>query len=135
MIEASLFHPVALTDDLGEKPLAAHLMGQDLVLWRDSAGDVHAAADRCPHRGAALSMGRVDGDVLECAYHGWRFDGRGQCVGVPALPSFKPPAEHRACSYSARVAYGLIWVAMKADVPNDAPGLAFWARFWFCTRV
>jgi phenylpropionate dioxygenase-like ring-hydroxylating dioxygenase large terminal subunit len=95
-------------------------MGQDLVLWRDSHGAVHAAADRCPHRGAALSMGRVQGDTLECAYHGWRFDGTGRCVAVPALPQFTPPPEHRACAYSARVAYGLVWVALRADLAPEA---------------
>jgi len=123
MFEASLFHPVAQMSDLADRPLALQLLGQDLVLWRDSKGAVHAAADRCPHRGAALSMGRVQGDTLECGYHGWRFDGRGQCVAVPALPDFKPPIEHRACAYSARLAYGLIWVALHADVPDDAPDL------------
>lgn len=118
MIEATLFHPVAGVDDLGAQPLAAGLLDQSLVLWRDSAG-VHAAADRCPHRGAALSMGRVTGDTLECPYHGWRFDGRGRCVAVPALPEFTPPAEHRACMYSAREAYGLVWVALRADASGD----------------
>jgi len=78
MIESSLFHPVALVDDLGAAPLAVQLLGRDLVLWRDARGGVHAATDRCPHRGAALSMGRVHGDTLECAYHGWRFDGSGR---------------------------------------------------------
>ena len=53
---------------------------------------------------------------MQCAYHGWRFDGRGRCVAVPALPQFVPPAEHRACAYSARLAYGLVWVALRADV-------------------
>lgn len=123
MIETTLFHPVALETDLGAGPIAAHLMANDLVLWRDSTGAVHAGVDRCPHRGAALSRGRVEGDLLECAYHGWRFDGGGRCVAVPALPHFVPPAEHRASMYSARVAYGLIWVALQADVPGDAPGL------------
>jgi len=127
MFEKTLFHPVARVEDLGERPLAAHLMGEDLVLWRDRSGDVHAAADRCPHRGAALSLGRVvshaDGDALECGYHGWRFDGGGQCVAVPALPGFTPPAEHRACAYSARTAYGLIWVALRSGVAADESGL------------
>ena len=122
-IEATLFHPVAQVDDLGASPLAVQLLSQAVVLWRDSADAVHAAADRCPHRGAALSMGRVDGDLLECPYHGWRFDASGRCVAVPALPQFVPPAGHRACTYSARTAYGLIWVALQADVPEDAPDL------------
>lgn len=122
MIEASLFHPVLLIDTLGAAPLPAQLLGRELVLWRDSRGAVHAAADRCPHRGAALSLGRVQGDTLECAYHGWRFDGRGQCVAVPALPDFVPPAGHRACAHSVRLAFGLVWVALDADVLPDAPG-------------
>jgi phenylpropionate dioxygenase-like ring-hydroxylating dioxygenase large terminal subunit len=99
-------------------------MGQDLVLWRDSAGTVHAGADRCPHRGAALSLGRVQGDTLECAYHGWRFDARGSCVAVPALPAFVPPASHRACVYSARVAYGLVWVALADQADGPLPAFA-----------
>lgn len=120
MYEASLFHPVASIEELSDTPLAARLFEQDLVVWRDSKGEVHAAADRCPHRGAALSIGRVQGDTLECAYHGWRFDGRGQCVAIPALPQFVPPASHRACAYNARVAYGLIWVALRDDVSGES---------------
>lgn len=122
LFEDSLFHPVAQVIDLGDRPLAAHLMEQDLVLWRDSTGRVHAAADRCPHRGAALSLGRVhhgpNGDTLECAYHGWRFDGTGRCIAVPAVPHFIPPPEHRACAYSALTAYGLVWVALRADLAD-----------------
>ena len=121
MIESSLFHPVALVDDLGAAPLAVQLLGRDLVLWRDARGGVHAATDRGPHRGAALSMGRVHGDTLECAYHGWRFDGSGRCVAVPAVPDFVPPPGHRAWSHSVRIAFGLVWVALDADVPPDAP--------------
>ena len=123
MNESQLFHPVALADALGAaQPLAAHLMGHDLVLWRDAAGAPRAAVDRCPHRGAALSLGRVHGGTLECAYHGWRFDGHGRCVAVPALPQFVPPASHQACMYSARIAYGLVWVALRAGVPDDEAG-------------
>jgi len=121
MIETSLFHPVASAADVADKPFAAHLLGQEIVLWRDSRGAVHAFADRCPHRGAALSMGRIRGDLLECAYHGWAFEGGGHCVAVPAVPAFKPPAEHRACAYSARIAYGLVWVALQADATSAVP--------------
>jgi phenylpropionate dioxygenase-like ring-hydroxylating dioxygenase large terminal subunit len=123
MFETTRFHPVADVARLGAEPLAAQLMGGALVLWRDAAGAVHAAADRCPHRGAALSRGRVQGDTLECPYHGWRFDASGRCVLVPALPDFVPPPEHRACMYSARVAYGLVWVALQAGIADDASGL------------
>ena len=87
MIEHTLWHPVALSADVADKPVAAQLLEQALVLWRDAQGAVHAWADKCPHRGAKLSLGRVvhgalgnansSGNaaqsVLECAYHGWQF--------------------------------------------------------------
>jgi len=116
MIEATLWHPVAALAELDERggaPLAVRLLEQSLVVWRDASGGVHAWADRCPHRGTPLSMGRVTGDRLQCAYHGWQFDARGKCVGIPALPEFVPPASHAACVYPTRVAFGLAWVRLE----------------------
>ena len=113
MIEASHWHPLALTQDVAPGPLAACVLRQDLALWRDGAGQVQAFADRCPHRGTRLSLGRVQGGQLECAYHGWRFAPSGQCVAVPALPSFVPPPTHCATRFEACEAYGLVWVRMK----------------------
>jgi phenylpropionate dioxygenase-like ring-hydroxylating dioxygenase large terminal subunit len=123
MIERMLWHPVALSTDVADKPLAARLLGQDLVVWRANAsagqGAVQAWADKCPHRGAKLSLGRVQTTVqgastLECAYHGWQFDGAGQCTLVPALPEFAPPAGHCVKTFAAREAYGLVWVQLDA---------------------
>jgi phenylpropionate dioxygenase-like ring-hydroxylating dioxygenase large terminal subunit len=110
MIEKQHWHPVAALSALGDAPLPVRLLEEDLVLWRDGAGAIHAWPDRCPHRGAKLSLGRVCGDRLECAYHGWQFDAKGQCVQVPALPAFVPPAGHRVASFDVRTAYGLVWV-------------------------
>jgi phenylpropionate dioxygenase-like ring-hydroxylating dioxygenase large terminal subunit len=117
MIEGSLWHPVAELDALVAAPLAARLLGEDLVLWRDASGAVQVFADRCPHRGTKLSLGRVvDGGArLECAYHGWQFDASGQCVAIPALPEFTPPVSHRACTFEAREAHGLVWVRLQAS--------------------
>lgn len=92
-------------------------MGEDLALWRDGSGAVHAFADHCPHRGARLSMGRVVDDVLECPYHGWRFAGDARCVAIPALPAFTPPEGHRACAYLASEWAGLVWV--RLDIAGD----------------
>jgi phenylpropionate dioxygenase-like ring-hydroxylating dioxygenase large terminal subunit len=112
MIEATHWHPVALAGDCIDAPLAVRLLAQDLVLWRDESGAVQAWADRCPHRGARLSLGRVLDGQLECGYHGWRFAASGQCVRVPALPSFEPPATHCATRFEAREAYGLVWARL-----------------------
>jgi len=128
MLEKTLWHPVALAEAVTAAPLAALLLGQGLVLWRDDTGTVHAWADRCPHRGARLSLGRVQGNRLECPYHGWQFDGRGQCRHVPALPHFTPLSSHRAQTFEAQEAHGLVWVRLQApagehsDLPKFIEG-------------
>lgn len=120
MIERQHWHPVAGSEAIAAQPVPARLLGEDLVLWRDAAGTVHAWPDRCPHRGARLSLGRVEGNHLECPYHGWQFAPSGQCVHVPALPSFTPPATHCVQGFEAREAYGLVWVR-RAPGEVDLP--------------
>jgi len=119
MIEKELWHPVALADEVADAPLAARLLGESIVLWRDGAGAVQAWADRCPHRGAQLSLGRVvpceGGKALECPYHGWRFAAGGPCAHVPALPDFVPPATHHATVHAAQEAHGLVWVRLAGE--------------------
>lgn len=125
MIERQLWHPVASADHVAAQPVAARLLAEDLVLWRDPSGAVHAWPDRCPHRGAKLSLGRVEGGHLECPYHGWQFGPAGQCVHVPALPGFSPPPTHRVQGFEAQEAHGLVWVRMA---PGDAAMPAFAAE-------
>ena len=120
MIEHCHWHPVAAVDELGAQPRPARLLGQDLVLWRDADGAVHAWPDRCPHRGAKLSLGRVEDGRIECPYHGWQFEGSGRCVHVPALPSFTRPATHCVRTYEAREARGLVWVRIE-HATTDLP--------------
>ena len=119
MIEATLWHPVAESTSLTDAPLPARLLGHDVVLWRDNFGRAHAWADRCPHRGTRLSLGRVlhtdDGSRIECPYHGWQFASEGACRLIPALPDFTPPASHTACTHEAHEAHGLVWVRLQAS--------------------
>ena len=114
MMEASLWHPVALSDAVQHTPLAVQLLERDVVLWRADDGAVQAFADRCPHRGARLSLGRVVDNRLECAYHGWQFAPGGQCVRMPAMPDFQPAAVHCARRFEACEAHGLVWVRLQA---------------------
>lgn len=119
MIERTLWHPVALAHAVGAQPVAAVLLGEELVLWRDGEGAAHAWADQCPHRGARFSLGRVTGGQLECPYHGWRFQAGGQCTHIPAVPGFTPGPRHCARAFDTREAHGMLWVRLAA--PEGPP--------------
>ena len=113
MTERSLWHPVAQSQEVVTAPLPVQLLEQPLVLWRNAEGLVQAFNDRCPHRGARLSMGRVENNNLECPYHGWQFTSGGQCVKVPAVPDFVPPPSQCVKSFEVQEAYGLVWVRLE----------------------
>lgn len=121
MMEKNQWHPLALSHDVIDAPLAVRLLEQDLVLWRDTSGRAQAFVDRCPHRGARLSLGRVNAGNLECPYHGWQFADNGQCVKVPAVPGFTPPPQHCVKSFNVQEAYGLVWVQLQAPEGADVP--------------
>lgn len=73
------FHPVLAAAKLKQGPLRVTILDRPFVLFRDEAGRPAALVDRCPHRFAPLSAGRVRPDGrLACPYHGWHFDGKGQ---------------------------------------------------------
>jgi phenylpropionate dioxygenase-like ring-hydroxylating dioxygenase large terminal subunit len=80
------WYPILGTERFGAEPVAVERMGIRLVIWRDAAGKVNVQRDRCPHRGARLSQGTVDGNTIVCPYHGIRIDERGCIAKVPALP-------------------------------------------------
>lgn len=121
-METTLWHPLSRDEDLGEAPTALTLLGHALVLWRDASGQPVLMRDQCPHRGARLSLGRVQGDHIECPYHGWRFDASGACVGIPAVPAFQPPASHAACTHPVVERHGLLWGALE-NPPPEPPAL------------
>lgn len=118
-MEMQLWHPLSREDHLTDAPLALTLLGQPLVLWRDARGQPVLMKDQCPHRGARLSLGRVQGDSIECPYHGWRFDAQGACVAIPAVPGFRPPASHQACTHRVVARHGLLWGRLGDDGAAD----------------
>eukprot|EP00903_Cladosiphon_okamuranus_P006404 g6269.t1 len=102
------WYPVAVMRDLEARdvrqPYPVKLLGEALVVWKDPQdGGWKAFADRCPHRWAPLSEGRVDQITgrLQCIYHGWEFDGNGKCGSIPqASPEAREAAQNsrRACA-------------------------------------
>jgi phenylpropionate dioxygenase-like ring-hydroxylating dioxygenase large terminal subunit len=108
------WHPVSFSARLGSEPMHADLLGEPLVLWRGPEGGAQAMSDVCVHRGTALSLGRVSGDEIVCAYHGWRYRADGRCVAIPQLadPSRVPP-KARVAAFQVQERYGLIWVALE----------------------
>ncbi len=107
----------------GANPLALRRMGEDLVLWRDAEGGLRLFADRCAHRGARLSLGAVVGGRLCCCYHGWAYDGTGQCVAIPSEGGACDLAdEARVRAYPVEQHGGLVFAWFGDD--GRAPGHA-----------
>jgi phenylpropionate dioxygenase-like ring-hydroxylating dioxygenase large terminal subunit len=124
------WHGVAYSSTVGTAPYRTQLLGEPIVLWRDSRGAAHAFRDLCIHRGTALSLGSVAGDEIVCPYHGWRYAVDGRCTAIPQLPDPRAvPAKARATAYRCQERYGLLWVAMDEprwpipDLPElESPG-------------
>src|SRR5436190_10483899 len=110
--------PVLASSELPERdgpPLRVRMLGEDLVAFRDTNGQVGLVAANCPHRGASLFFGRNEESGLRCVYHGWKFDVTGQCVDMPSEPAesnFK--SKIKATAYPCVERGGLVWTYMGA---------------------
>jgi len=93
------------------QPFARTLLTERVVMFRDSRGTAHALRDRCPHRFAPLSKGRVAGDYLRCAYHGLEFDCTGSCARNPHGDGVIPKAA-KVRSYPLVERYSVLWIWM-----------------------
>lgn len=118
------WYVVAESADLDDGPAGVRLLGRSLVVWRGPDGSLVAAPDRCPHREAPLSAGRVTDGCLVCPYHGWTFGAEGRCVEVPSSGAGRPvpPAAHLATSHAVE-RYGLVWVCL-GDPAGDIPRMS-----------
>ncbi|MFD0694374.1 Rieske 2Fe-2S domain-containing protein [Paenibacillus sp. GCM10027628] len=106
------WHPVLLSLALTEQPAAVHVLEEKVVVFRTTQG-VHAFKDLCIHRGVPLSLGKVVGDELMCAYHGWSYNGCGTCTRIPSLPAEQAiPSKARAYTYECVEVHGMIWVCL-----------------------
>ena len=125
--------PIAGISEFSAKPIKpVRLLGEDLVLYKDLGGRFGLIARHCPHRGADLSCGTVEGQGIRCFYHGWKFDEAGQCLEQPyediANPNTKGRQGFGATAYPVRELAGLLWAYMG---PRPAPELPVWEPFTF----
>ncbi|MGI5488276.1 Rieske 2Fe-2S domain-containing protein [Microtetraspora malaysiensis] len=105
----------AWSDEIGRTLMQRWIVGRPVCFYRLQDGTVNAIEDRCPHRKYPLSLGRLDGDVIECNYHGYRIDGSGGCVGVAEQSDTPKASVHR---FPLVERDGVVWIW-----PGD-PGLA-----------
>lgn len=118
------WQPAALTEELdGDRPVkAVRLMGEDLVLFRDEAGEYALIGRRCPHRGADLCYGRLEDGGLRCTFHGWLFDSAGRCLEQPAEPPgsrFREKIRHVA--YPCIERNGIVFAWLGNGNPPELP--------------
>lgn len=119
------WYPVSLSRDLKREPRPAMLFGVPLAIFRDTDGRPGAVLDRCPHRNVPLSNGRMNGDHLECFYHGWQFDRSGVCKRVPGLKGVQETKGRRVEAYAAREQDGFVWVYGMPDTEPEREPFRF----------
>jgi phenylpropionate dioxygenase-like ring-hydroxylating dioxygenase large terminal subunit len=129
------WQPVARLEDLAEGPQRAILLDQPLAVFLTEGGEPAVVADRCAHRGALLSMGKVCGESIQCPYHGWAWAGDGSCTRIPSLADQRQiPPLARIPSYPVRVQWGLVWATLEEpltgvpDVPWFDEGTWTWGH-------
>lgn len=106
-------------------PVRVLLLGEKLIAFRDSGGQVGLLDNFCPHRGGSLFFGRNSGSGLRCVYHGWKFDVAGRCVDMPSEPpdsTFKNRV--RAVAYPCQERCGVVWAYLgPRETPPPLPDL------------
>jgi vanillate O-demethylase monooxygenase subunit len=113
-------------EEIGRHLLRRKILGEEIVFYRTEDGAAVALSNWCPHRGFRLSDSRLEGDVIECGYHGIRFGTSGACVKIPAQAAI--PSQMRVKSYPVVEKSFWVWIWMgepeRAD-PNLIPEIGY----------
>jgi phenylpropionate dioxygenase-like ring-hydroxylating dioxygenase large terminal subunit len=121
--------PAMLSSELpgpDSDPVRVMLLGEKLIAFRDSDGQVGLVDHRCPHRGGELFYGRNEESGLRCVYHGWKFNAAGTCVDMPNEP---PTSDFKnrikAVAHPTAERNGLVWAYLgPRETPPPLPDLA-----------
>ena len=114
----------AWPEDIGARPFARTIMNEPIAFFRDAQGKICAVEDRCCHRGAALTDGKVIETGLQCGYHGLVFNGQGKCVEIPGQDSIPPMAKIKY--YPVVEKQGFIWIWMGDPALADESKILHW---------
>lgn len=107
------------------KPIGVTRLGEKLVLWKSEDGKINCIFDKCCHRGASLSAGKVIHDKIVCPFHGFAYDSYGKVTQIPANGINSTILErYRINAYQVEEKYGLIWLWFS-DNRNEAPEIPF----------
>ena len=119
------WHPVCTAKQMMNRTtMKLRILGEDLVLFKTGEGKYGLVEEHCPHRGVSLAYGFVENDGIRCAYHGWKYSLKGQCLEQPFEPKDSKYKENiQIASYQVVEKYGLIWAYMG---PSPAPLLPAW---------
>ena len=123
----NFWYPATFSSQLlKDTPVAFELFGQPWVLFRTKSGEPACVRDTCAHRACPLSLGKVIDGNIQCAYHGWQYDERGQCVSMPSTISC-PIVGVSSMSCKETVGFVLVWPGegQEPAVPSLAPPAGF----------
>ena len=104
----------AYSSEVTDSPVKVKVMEEEIVLVR-LGDEIKAFRDVCPHRGTALSLGRIEGNVLRCAYHGWTYGSDGKCTSIPSRSEAIIPKNACLKSYLVADHDGIIWVCLGKE--------------------
>jgi len=128
----SYWLPALLSEELPEAdgaPVRVRLLGEDLIAFRDSDGEVGLLDAYCPHRRAPMFYGRNEECGLRCVYHGWKFDRHGNCTDMPSEPEGTPlQARVKIASYPVHEKGGIVWTYMGDRSTMPEPPDYEWMR-------
>jgi phenylpropionate dioxygenase-like ring-hydroxylating dioxygenase large terminal subunit len=128
----NFWYPITRSEDLAyDQPERVKVLGVELVVFRDTNGDAHVLSDTCVHRGASLggawsglSAPRIVNGCIVCPYHGWEFDGDGQCQNIPSVGyGTKTPPRAKVDSYPVQEKYGIVFAFLGDLDEEERPSL------------
>lgn len=126
------WYVAAFADELGSALLKRTLLGKRVILFRSASGAPVAMDDRCAHRSYPLSEGKLENDHVVCAYHGFRYDTKGNCVEVPSVAQCPKNIGVRAYRVVERGPLVWIWMGNEAKADETKIPDMEWTKNWAC---